>query len=68
MIDSVLSPFAGGTGHPCTESLVYSLNRLGYDTGCDLEMLQGQRKRPRKFVVSTAILRHPIVGLTAKCW
>jgi pyruvate carboxylase subunit B len=39
MIDSVLSPFAGGTGHPCTESLVYSLERLGYQTGCDLEKL-----------------------------
>lgn len=39
MIDCVLSPFAGGTGHPCTESLVYSLHRLGYQTGCDLEKL-----------------------------
>ncbi len=39
MIDSVLSPFAGGTGHPCTESLVFSLHRLGYSTGCDLERL-----------------------------
>ncbi len=39
MLDSVLSPFAGGTGHPCTESLVHSLGRLGYDTGCDLEKL-----------------------------
>jgi len=39
MIDSVLSPFAGGTGHPCTESLVYSLHRLGYETGCDLAKL-----------------------------
>ncbi len=39
MIDCVLSPFSGGTGHPCTESLVYSLHRLGYDTGCDLEKL-----------------------------
>ncbi len=39
MIDSVLSPFSGGTGHPCTESLVYSLQRLGYETGCDLEKL-----------------------------
>jgi len=39
MIDSVLSPFSGGTGHPCTESLVYSLHRFGYDTGCDLEKL-----------------------------
>lgn len=39
MIDSVLSPFSGGTGHPCTESLVYSLHRLGYQTGCDLAKL-----------------------------
>jgi pyruvate carboxylase subunit B len=39
MIDCVLSPFSGGTGHPCTESLVYSLHKLGYDTGCDLEKL-----------------------------
>jgi pyruvate/oxaloacetate carboxyltransferase len=39
MVDSVLSPFSGGTGHPCTESLVYALHRLGYDTGCDLAKL-----------------------------
>jgi len=39
MIDSVLSPFSGGTGHPCTESLVFSLERFGYRTGCDLEKL-----------------------------
>jgi pyruvate carboxylase subunit B len=39
MVDSVLSPFSGGTGHPCTESLVYALHRLGYDTGCDLKKL-----------------------------
>ena len=39
MLDSVLSPFSGGTGHPCTESLVFSLGRMGYDTGCDLEKL-----------------------------
>jgi pyruvate/oxaloacetate carboxyltransferase len=39
MIDSVLSPFAGGTGHPCTESLVFALHRLGYETNCDLAKL-----------------------------
>jgi len=39
MVDSVLSPFSGGTGHPCTESLVYSLERFGYRTGCDLAKL-----------------------------
>jgi pyruvate carboxylase subunit B len=39
MIDSVLSPFSGGTGHPCTESLVFSLHKFGYETGCDLDKL-----------------------------
>jgi pyruvate carboxylase subunit B len=39
MIDCVLSPFSGGTGHPCTESLAFSLERFGYDTGCNLEKL-----------------------------
>ena len=39
MIDSVLSPFSGGTGHPCTESLVFSLERFGYNTGCNLKKL-----------------------------
>jgi pyruvate carboxylase subunit B len=39
MVDSVLSPFSGGTGHPCTESLVFALGRFGYDTGCDLSKL-----------------------------
>jgi pyruvate/oxaloacetate carboxyltransferase len=39
MLDSVLSPFSGGTGHPCTESLVFALRRLGYETNCDLSKL-----------------------------
>jgi pyruvate/oxaloacetate carboxyltransferase len=39
MVDSVLSPFSGGTGHPCTESLVFSLHQFGYETGCDLAKL-----------------------------
>jgi pyruvate carboxylase subunit B len=39
MLDSVLSPFCGGTGHPCTESLVYALGKFGYETDCDLEKL-----------------------------
>jgi pyruvate carboxylase subunit B len=39
MIDSVLSPFSGGTGHPCTESLVFALHQFGYETGCDLAKL-----------------------------
>ncbi len=39
MLDCVLSPFAGGTGHPCTESVVFALEQLGYKTGCDLHKL-----------------------------
>ncbi|HVN81784.1 MAG TPA: pyruvate carboxylase subunit B [Terriglobia bacterium] len=39
MIDTVLSPFAGGTGHPCSEALVFALHEFGYETGCDLAKL-----------------------------
>ena len=39
MIDTVMSPLSGGTSHPPTESMVYALNELGYDTGVDLDVL-----------------------------
>lgn len=48
MIDSVLSPFSGGTGHPCTESLVFSLERFGYRTGCDLTKLTEAAEEAKK--------------------
>lgn len=48
MIDSVLSPFSGGTGHPCTESLVFSLERFGYRTGCDLAKLTDAAEEAKK--------------------
>jgi len=48
MIDSVLSPFSGGTGHPCTESLVFSLERFGYHTGCDLAKLTEAAEEAKK--------------------
>ena len=28
MLDCVLSPFSGGTGHPSTESLVFALGKI----------------------------------------
>jgi pyruvate carboxylase subunit B len=39
MIDTCMSPLSMGTSHPPTESIVYALNELGYDTGVDLEIL-----------------------------
>ncbi len=39
MIDTCMSPLAMGTSHPPTESMVYALNELGYDTGVDLDVL-----------------------------
>ncbi|MBF5054774.1 pyruvate carboxylase subunit B [Alcanivorax sp. 521-1] len=39
-IDTALSPFAGGTSHPATESMVAALKGTPYDTGLDLEKLQ----------------------------
>jgi pyruvate carboxylase subunit B len=39
MIDTCMSPLSMGTSHPTTESMVYALNELGYDTGVNLEVL-----------------------------
>ncbi|MEW6038916.1 MAG: sodium-extruding oxaloacetate decarboxylase subunit alpha [Pseudomonadota bacterium] len=55
-IDTALSAFAGGTSHPPTESMVAALRGTEYDTGLDLELLQGLseyfaqvRKKYRQF-------------------
>ena len=39
-IDTALSPFAGGTSHPPTESMVAALLGTAHDTGLDLALLQ----------------------------
>ncbi len=39
-VDTAISIFSGGTSHPSTESLVYSLNEMGYDSGVDLKVCQ----------------------------
>jgi pyruvate carboxylase subunit B len=36
MLDTAISPLAGGTSHPATETLVASLKNTPYDTGLDL--------------------------------
>ncbi|WP_456330103.1 pyruvate carboxylase subunit B [Archaeoglobus sp.] len=44
MIDTCMSPLSGGTSHPPTESMVYALNELGYDTGVKLDVLLEARE------------------------
>jgi pyruvate carboxylase subunit B len=39
MVDTCMSPISMGTSHPPTESMVYALNELGYDTGVKLDVL-----------------------------
>lgn len=39
MVDTVISPLSLGTSHPPTESIVYALEELGYETGVKLEVL-----------------------------
>ena len=39
-IDTAISVFSGGTSHPSTETLVYTLEEMGYDTGVDLKVCQ----------------------------
>lgn len=66
MVDSVLSPFSGGTGHPCTESLVYSLGRLGYDTGCDLKKLTKAAEEARSVRSLYSDFEAPYSGVDCK--
>ena len=39
-VDTAISIFSGGTSHPATESLVYTLHEMDYDTGVDLKVCQ----------------------------
>ncbi len=56
MLDTSISPFAGGTSHPATETLVASLQNTPYDTGLDLasflpitEHFRNVRRKYRQF-------------------
>jgi pyruvate carboxylase subunit B len=40
LLDTAISPLAGGTSHPPTETLVASLRNTPYDTGLDLKNFQ----------------------------
>ncbi len=40
MLDTAMSPLAGGTSHPPTETMVASLQETPYDTGLDLAAFQ----------------------------
>ncbi len=40
MLDTAISPLAGGTSHPPTETMVASLRDTPYDTGLDLKTFQ----------------------------
>ena len=39
-IDTAISIFSGGTSHPATESMVYTLEEMGYDTDVKLKVCQ----------------------------
>lgn len=40
VIDTAISPFSGGTSQPATETLVYALKQLGYETDVKEELLK----------------------------
>ncbi len=75
MVDTDMSPWSGGTAHPPTESVVYALNELGYDTGVDLDVLLEVRKYflelrekysgyidPLSTIPDTRVLKYQIPG------
>ena len=45
MVDTDMSPWAVGTAHPCTESIVYTLEEYGYKTGVNMDVLMELRAR-----------------------
>ena len=56
MLDTSISPLAGGTSHPSTETLVAALRNTPYDTGLDLasflpitEHFRSVRRKYRQF-------------------
>lgn len=56
ILDTAMSPLAGGTSHPPTESLIAALRETPYDTGLDLtrlapiaDQLRKARKKYRQF-------------------
>src|SRR3989442_15971196 len=56
MLDTAVSPLAGGTSHPPTETLVAALRKTPYDKGLDLpqfaplaEHFQGVRRKEHPF-------------------
>ncbi len=75
VIDTALSPLAGGTSQPATETLVAALNEYEqFETGLDLEQLEGLatyfkgvRRKYWKFEsgllgVDAGVLRHQVPG------
>ncbi len=40
VVDTAISCFSGGTSQPATETLVYTLGQMGYDTGVDMAVLK----------------------------
>lgn len=66
MLDSVLSPFSGGTGHPCTESLVYALEQFGYETGCDLSKLTEAAEAAKAIRLNYSEFEAPYSGVDCR--
>lgn len=48
IIDTALSPLAGGTSQPATESFVYALQGTAWDTGMNSDMLERAAEKLRK--------------------
>ncbi|MCL1831690.1 MAG: pyruvate carboxylase subunit B [Oscillospiraceae bacterium] len=76
-IDTAISPFSGGTSQPATETLVYTLEQMGYSTSVDTsvlsdindyfaplaeEYLESGLLDPRVLMTDAGILKYQIPG------
>lgn len=65
VIDTAISSFSGGTSQPATESMIYALNEMGYDTGMnikDLISINSHFANVRQKFIDNGILNPIVLG------
>lgn len=66
IVDTALSPLAGGTSQPCTESLQYALQGTKYDPKLDVKMLEAaavKLSKVREKYLANGLLNPKALGI-----
>ncbi len=68
IIDTAVSSFAGGTSQPATETMIYTLEQFGYETGVDraaCKKINDHFKKYRKEVLEDGTLNPLVLSVQA---